>query len=549
MSDAIRLIKNRPTAIRTDSDLDLIRKTFDADLLSVDAVWASLSSKQKMTLVKHFEYKAALSEEGDVFLHKRSTNNQECISPGLFILFHGEAVVSTRQHSIVIHGGDGVRVGRAVLGRLDLPEDAHDFFAKVDETMRSENKSLYHKFVSLEEDCKEISIHFQKGASYLMLPQPKSKIFIERLNASLITRRVLRGIGISELLNMNTTNFDDKPKIWRFKPGHVLLKEGSIANRVLFVAKGSCFVFRRAYSKQTSQQLCVGSLASPSFIGFAPLFLDCTIDGNSFGIQPVSIVANSEGYAFSFCSRKFISVLKNTKTDLVNAFNYLAECQRGWTDIDDLECPGGDGDQSEKVNIADEEIRDTAKEDTRDEPASEEMDPDNEKQYSGIDRNDLISNIGSGKLRRSKLLQSLHKSLSSHSQNGSLLRNIDHPLLQSINTHLLKEIMKNLERDCGVIFRRNESDDPFHNFTIESNASKENMTLLIPRPDLDRLHRMGKNFLGLGRKRLPKYDDSDPFLLPVPSAVDRKYHGKTLPIVRRAKGSIDLVNYNEKEWI
>ena len=528
MCDVIRLIKNKPAAIRTEQDLDLIRKTFDVDLSNTDAVWASLSRKQKNILCKYFEFKAALSEKGDLYPYfdKMGADAQNSIPAGLFILFHGNAVVSTGLHSIVIHGGDGIRVGRAVLGRLQLPEDANDFFVKAEETMRSKNTSLYHKFVSLEKGCKEVSVHFHRGASYLMLPESKSRIFIERLNASLLTRCVFRDIGVTELLDPNTANSDDSSKIWRFKPGNVLLQEGTVANRVLFIAKGSCFVFRRTCPKNPSQQLCVGSLTSPSFIGFAPLLIDCKTNGDSFGIQPVSVVAVQEGYAFSFCSRQFINVLKNTNpdTDLVNAFKYLADCQSIWTNAEDIDFSGED--KTEELNSTNQEACHM--------PVTEEVNVDDDKHHADIGINGLISNIECGKLKRKQLLESLHESLASYPNNKSILRNIHHPLLQSISKHLLKEIMTNLERECGVTFGRSEGDDPFHNFTIESNATEEHMALLIPRPDLDRLHRMADNFLGLGRKRPPKYDDSDPFLLPVPSAVDRKYHGKTLPIVRRA---------------
>lgn len=100
-----------------------------------------------------------------------------------------------------------------------------------------------------------------------------------------------------------------------------------------------------------------------------------------------------------------------------------------------------------------------------------------------------------------------------------------------------------------MIFGKRVSNDPFHNFTINSDDSDQQMALLMPTPLDNRLAHMADNFLGLGRKRPPQYDDSDPFLSPVPSSVDRKMHGKTLPIVRRAKGSIDPVSYNEKEWV
>lgn len=69
MSDsdnAIRLIKTKSADIRSKSDLNLITATFDADL-NADAVWASLSRKHKNLLCKHFEFRAALSDDGDLY--------------------------------------------------------------------------------------------------------------------------------------------------------------------------------------------------------------------------------------------------------------------------------------------------------------------------------------------------------------------------------------------------------------------------------------------------------------------------------------------------
>jgi CRP-like cAMP-binding protein len=536
MSDALRIIKSKSAAIRTDSDLDLIRTTFDADLSGADVVWASLSNRQKNCLCKHFEFRAALSDGGDFYpcVEKTGVDSLKSHPVGLFVLLRGEAMVSIGNHSISLRGGDGVRAKRVILGRLAIPEDALDFFFV--RSGRAANNT-YHEFVSLERECEEVSLRFSKGASYCFLPESRSRVFIERLNASLLTRRILRDIGISELMHQKPTMSDkEMPEITQFRPGDVLLKEGTVANRVLFVAKGSCVIFRKP--KRGVPPMCVGSLTSPSFIGFSPLLLaNENRIGHCFGIHPVSVVAVTTGYVFSFSSKQFLIEIKHSKSsvDLVAAFKHLALVQQIWIDAAKELCANDETEELEVI-VKEEKVN----------PLRSTQNQTEENKEDEIAK--LISNIGKGKLRRTKVLSTLHESLTSDNNSLALdSSRLDHPLLQSISKNLLKEIMANLEKDGGVIFGCNESGDPFHNFSIESNDY--DMALMMPTPVLDRLGSMAHNFLGLGRKRPPKYDESDPFLLPVPSAVDRKMHGKTLPIIRRAKGSIDPVNYNEKEWV
>lgn len=525
-TDAIRLIKNKSPAIRTEVDIDLIRTTFDG-VLGADPVWAILSTPQKNCLCKHFEFKAALSEGGDLYpCVEKTAVRQHALDnslAGLFILLRGDAKVSLGPHSIVIHGRDGF----AVLGRLPIPEDVP---LQSDES----NASLYHRFVALARGCMDVSVQFFRGASYIHLPILKSRPFIEKLNASLLTRRMLVDIGMSGLLQCEHRMSDNGiSKVFQFRPGTVLIKQGSVANRVLFIAKGSCFIFRSA--NKHSPPLCVGSLSSPSFIGFSPLLGED--NDENFGIHPVSVVAVEVGFAYSLCSRQFLSIIKQSTNDLVQAFTILADCQKIWIDAADEYYADSERDEL-----------DTVEEDTE-KPVEYETEEQSNK--NDINIADLISNIGNGKLQRTKMLTALHGSLIEEKPHvGEDLNDLDHPLLQSISKNLLKEIMTNLERDCGVTFGCcNEGHDPFHNFSIYSDNAEAQMTLLMPTPVPGRLACMADNFLGLGRKRHPKYDDSDPFLMPVPSAVDRKMHGKTLPIIRRAKGSIDPVVYNEKEWV
>ena len=76
------------------------------------------------------------------------------------------------------------------------------------------------------------------------------------------------------------------------------------------------------------------------------------------------------------------------------------------------------------------------------------------------------------------------------------------------------------------------SKGPFHNFTttssnggnIDTTESDNHMSLNMPPQIPNRIVQMEKC---LGKE----YDNTDPLLKPYPSVVDRKMHGKTLPII------------------
>lgn len=84
--------------------------------------------------------------------------------------------------------------------------------------------------------------------------------------------------------------------------------------------------------------------------------------------------------------------------------------------------------------------------------------------------------------------------------------------------------------------RNHPSKGPFHNFTttssndgnIDTTESDNHMSLSMPPQISNRIAQMEKC---LGRNRIQEYDNTDPFLKPYPSVVDRKMHGKTLPII------------------
>lgn len=94
-----------------------------------------------------------------------------------------------------------------------------------------------------------------------------------------------------------------------------------------------------------------------------------------------------------------------------------------------------------------------------------------------------------------------------------------------------------LANDCGVDYTMCEQSDqfngPFHTFITTDNVDTttdidDHMSLNMPHQVLNRIAQMEKC---LGRKRPQEYDNTNLFLKPYPSVVDRKMHGKNLPII------------------
>ena len=110
--------------------------------------------------------------------HIIGTMAKEDDSPGgLYILACGRATVSCGEYSMLVQGGvDECNTIGIVLGRLSIPEDARDFFREA--KSRAERKSVYRRFVALEKRRGNVSIHFEKGATYLLLPESTSQIFL-----------------------------------------------------------------------------------------------------------------------------------------------------------------------------------------------------------------------------------------------------------------------------------------------------------------------------------------------------------------------------------
>jgi len=131
-----------------------------------------------------------------------------------------------------------------------------------------------------------------------------------------------------------------------------------------------------------------------------------------------------------------------------------------------------------------------------------------------------------GRLKRSKILSTVHNTISS-SDLSSTKEQLDliHNREKWLNTdkpNLLCDIIFSLSNDCGVDYtickRNHPSKGPFHNLTstrnegnIDTTESDNHMSLNMPPPQ--------------------EYDNTDPLLKPYPSIVDRKMHGRTLPII------------------
>jgi hypothetical protein len=121
-------------------------------------------------------------------------------------------------------------------------------------------------------------------------------------------------------------------KLFHFRRGQILIKEGDDADNFLFVSTGSCLIFR--YDEE-GEVHCVGSIMLPCFVGITDLFGS----GDSVGRGPcgshsVSVVATMHGYAFSCCSLCFTSFVNGVSSNsgLANAFRFLSQSQMAtWT--------------------------------------------------------------------------------------------------------------------------------------------------------------------------------------------------------------------------
>jgi len=534
----------------------------------------------------------------------RSNNNANySYAGGLYILVHGRATITRAGRSLIVHNGGENGVGgasnqsRKVLGRLSAPfsEETHEFFKRAPETEANgssegteRQQSLYHRFVSpdnlLRSDDDDVTIRFEKGSSYIVLPESSSRCFLDRLNASLIAKRVLNDIGIAGLLSKKRTAHErdctrqislamdgesnKATKVFRYRAGQILIKEGDIPDDVLFLATGSCLILR--YNGD-GESHCVGSIVSPCFIGIAALF------GHDYGgcgglgsnmndsAQPVSVVAATDGHAFSFCSLCFRTSVEKASSKLVNAFQFLARSQmEAWATHSAVEeeeeenkgrggedalTTASDDDVKEEeeivlpkaINIQQSSVTENLK--VQMEESSNENSVNTNALNKTLEESIYVdANLSKGKLNRSKFLSLIHETLSkdltTDATKNDMVHNREKWQIEDNKDNILSDITKALSEGCGVDVRDCEGSDPFHDFVVDKSAEDAtsagddySMSLQLPTRMPNRVRKMADKCLG--RKRPPEYDDSDPFLKPCPSVVSRRMHGKTLPMVRR----------------
>ena len=563
-SEVVRILKNRSPAIRNEEDLLAIRNLFNPTLSASDIVWAALSHKQKLVLCKYFVFKTVYEDEGQMACVERRDAvvvSKKESSYGIFILIKGRATISiTDGPSLLVDsGGDSSQLGH-VLGRLSIQsDDANDFF-KHDATTSCEggNISMYNQFMSNRRG-NGVIVRFEKGSTYTFLPETQSRQFLDRLSASLTAKRVLNDVGIMNLLSKQThengcsndsllDGENKATKVFQIKAGQILIKEGDSVDKVVFIAKGSCFILR---SNRENEVHCVGSLIAPCFVGITALFDNV----KSGGLQPVSVMAATNGCAFSFCSLCFLTSVD--RASVTNAFRDLAKCQLAAWSIRHHAIENEEVGALPAPRDCSKVIRPRVKAKQQPLPVNIElltgqstkensinMDESSESIQSSIDINALYK----GKLNRSKFLSAIHETMSIDLKEERTIENDvvggrdTLGLIDWDKSNALADIISALSENCvQVDVPTCEGTNPFHNFTINSVASVSNedgLQMLLQMPfslqSTSRLRHMADKCC-LGRKRPPEYDDSDPLLMPTPSVVSRKMHGKTLPVVRQIK--------------
>lgn len=580
---AVAPLLKKSAAVRTEDDLRQIVAALEP-ALAADAVWAALSPRQKRRAGKHLELTTAFEDGGDVWCVEKGrvagARRDDPPPCGLCILVRGRATIAHAGRSLVVHGGDGgTHKLRMVLGRLSVPSgDAREFFKRGPAIEGKD--SLYHRFVPPKRGREgDVTARFERGSTYIVLPETQSRRSLGRLDASLVAMRVLGDLEMATLLRKRTHNrhcaraaplegVTRATWVFPFWAGHILLREGDAPDRILLVATGSCLILR---SDKEQEFRCVGSLAAPCFVGISPFFGggDHGGKGADGGAQPVTVVAATDGHAFLFCPNCFLTALDNDSTSdatagectpksrLVLAFQSLARSQmEAWAlrpGIGEAAC------EEEEALVT----HDAVAEDDDDEFWSEfdqgqsEADPGQkrliEKLRAAQEKEilemkmrtenskmpiDVDSKISKGKLNRSKFLAAIHETFSDNcmavTEPSPFVDNREKWLLEGDKSNVLRDTIAALSKGCGADATAVEDNDPFHNFAVDAPLGTDgDLRMSLQKPPLmpNRLERMATTCLG--RKRPPEYDDSDPFLKPHPSMVSRKLHGKTLPIVRR----------------
>jgi len=469
-------------------------------------------------LVKYYE-----------FVHEFDTDN--LYTDGLFVLLRGKATVSSVGQSLIINAKPGCDLeAQHVLGQLTFPNSSTELFFKNIENTNHETRQ-----------GRKTTIHFDKGSTYLVLRPAHSTAYLERLQGSLVGKSVLNDIGIGEILQKKSHEIDcngsvgNPIKVFSFREGQILTRQGDDTDQVLLIATGSCLVYRE---NEENEVHCVGSFVAPCFIGLTPFLQDydiCILEK-----EQVSVVAVERGVAISFCSSCFVTVMSSKLKD---AFTNLARTQmKTWTTFatDEDETSNSMDPQHQKAEEAASKEESAYQTSIR---TNATVDEDDENDTTIA--HDLNERLQTGRLKRSKVLSTIHNTiLSSSDLNNSkeqldVIHNREKWLLDTDKPNLFYDIMIALTNDCGVDYtmceRNHPSKGPFHNFTTTSNdgnidttESDNHMSLSMPPQISNRIAQMEKC---LGRNRIQEYDNTDPFLKPYPSVVDRKMHGKTLPII------------------
>ena len=114
------------------------------------------------------------------------------------------------------------------------------FFKNIEDTNHENNRQ-----------GRKTTIHFDKGSTYLVLRSAHSAPYLERLQGSLVGKRVLNDIGIGDILQKKSHEIDcngsvgNPIKVFSFREGQILTRQGDEPDRVLLIATGSCLVYQK----------------------------------------------------------------------------------------------------------------------------------------------------------------------------------------------------------------------------------------------------------------------------------------------------------------
>ena len=327
--EAKKALEIKCPASRSDEDLErifayVIAKT---DILQ-DEFWNFLSMKNKKHFCRFMHYHHIHSENGETIeLPPKGNRNST-----FYILVRGKKANLIVHHPsnnstkyLPLDGMHGVCMGNVYMAncltrlisiiarRCNLQKGIHQQFIE-EHSSRIKHSDTY-PIVCVQKPTNNVLLTLGRGSSYIKINNEHCRPFIQKLQISLLHRKILRFIPLSREdktthpISSPPSDFEDtlksscSYKIARFPAGKTILQEGTEKNQIIILLNGLCVLTQEMstatkyilpfleqenmkYSKEIKERLLSADdgksrkqlppicyVGSMSILGFIPYFL------------------------------------------------------------------------------------------------------------------------------------------------------------------------------------------------------------------------------------------------------------------------------------